>query len=346
MLTITTTHPFDFRLLVLSHGWHDLPPFRWHEPAGLGARARSPRRAGKGTFQPANAERSSPLGELDAVIPTGGTPLAVTVRPVDRGEGATALRVRWTEGTVLTRSERAALRLRIRWMFRLDEDFRPFHAACRRRGSRWVAEFGLGAFLRNPSWFEEFTKILLTTNVNWAGTRVMARSLVTAYGVESTDPSRRAFPSAERLAGLSEAELRAIGRVGYRAPFLIELAAAVASKRLDLEALAADPSPTALLRKELKRVKGFGDYAVNALCLSFGRYDELIFDSWIRPMVARRHFAKSHVSDRTIRRFYAPWGEWKTLACWFDCAHETWLGAALSKSRRSRRSLCAARRAR
>jgi N-glycosylase/DNA lyase len=343
-LTIKTGRAFDFRLMVLSHGWHDLAPFRWHEPTGPELEGVPSRRAGKGTFRPAGAKDDGLLGALETVVRVGSVPIVVTLTSVDQGTGATAIRASWPSSIALTRAEQAVLRGRLRWMFRMDEDFGPFHAGCRKRGLPWVAEFGLGPFLRNADWFEEFVKVLLTTNVNWAGTRAMTNRLVEAYGGPTSHPDRRAFPTAEALAATTDAELRSVGRVGYRAPFLIELAEGVASGRIDLAALAASQAPTLELRKELKGLKGFGDYAVNALLLSFGRYDELIFDSWIRPMVAKRHFSRSRVSDRTIRRFYAPWGEWKTLACWFDCAHETWLAAALPKARRTRRRLRAVTR--
>ena len=30
-MSVVVERPFDFRLMLLSHGWIDLPPFRWNE---------------------------------------------------------------------------------------------------------------------------------------------------------------------------------------------------------------------------------------------------------------------------------------------------------------------------
>ncbi|RPJ40588.1 MAG: hypothetical protein EHM19_13460 [Candidatus Latescibacterota bacterium] len=133
------------------------------------------------------------------------------------------------------------------------------------------------------------------------------------------------------LAGRSESELRREARVGYRAPFLLRLAEKAASGALDEGALLDPKRPTEDLAREIGRLDGFGPYATNAALLSLGRYDRLVLDSWIRGTVARIHFRSPRVTDRSIERRYAPWGEWKTLACWFDCAWETWMRDALAR---------------
>jgi len=78
-------------------------------------------------------------------------------------------------------------------------------------------------------------------------------------------------------------------------------------------------------------LKGFGPYAVNSLLMSLGRYERLVIDSWIRKTVAKRHFKSPRVTDRSIERFFAPWGDWRALACWFDCAHESWMRNDIAK---------------
>jgi 3-methyladenine DNA glycosylase/8-oxoguanine DNA glycosylase len=235
-------------------------------------------------------------------------------------------------------------------MFRLDDDLREFHRECRASDRlRWVARLGLGRFLRNPSLFEEFVKVLLTTNVNWAGTKQMTARLIDAFGEpvrarrgsdpKASDPvseardrdELRAFPAPEALAGTTESVLRSRCRLGYRAPYLLTFADDVASGRLSLEPFEDLSVDTPTLARELGLIKGFGPYAVNALLMSLGRFERIILDSWIRKMVARRYFKNPMVSDRSIERVYKPWGKWKALACWFDCAHESWLKAEIEK---------------
>jgi 3-methyladenine DNA glycosylase/8-oxoguanine DNA glycosylase len=228
------------------------------------------------------------------------------------------------------KGDAASLERTIRWMFRLDEDFTPFQARCRRtRHLTWVARYGLGAFLRNADLFEDFIKILLTTNVSWAGTRLMNCKLIEHLGrpVEPAggfDPPLRAFPDPGDVASATESFLRRKVRVGYRAPYLIEFAGKVASGALRLEDFLDPDLSSEDLARKLSSLKGFGPYAVSALFLTLGRYDRLILDSWTRKKSAERHFKSGRATDRSLRRVYEPWGSWKTLACWFECAYDTW----------------------
>src|SRR5262249_15472671 len=63
------------------------------------------------------------------------------------------------------------------------------------------------------------------------------------------------FPSPERLAGVSEAELRAC-KMGFRAPYLLATARAVANRELDLESLRQKSADAA--RAELTQLPGVG----------------------------------------------------------------------------------------
>jgi len=301
--TIDVPRPFDFRLMILSHGWCDLVPFVWRTEERL----------------------------LDTVFRVGRRPLSFRIGARRDPRGGMRLRAVQTGGKPIGEAERKEAKERIRMMFRLDEDFTPFHGLCaKRKELGWVKGHGLGSFLRNPSLFEEFVKVLLTTNVSWAGTRSMTRLLMERLGEtvrpwEGEGEVPRAFPPAESIAGLTEKALREEVRVGYRAPFLLAFAEKVAAGALDLDRFLDRSRSTGEIAAEIGSIKGFGPYAVSALLLSLGRYDRLILDSWIRATVAKVHFRSPRVSDRSIERKYAPWGEWKVLACWFDCAWESWL---------------------
>jgi 3-methyladenine DNA glycosylase/8-oxoguanine DNA glycosylase len=298
-VTLTVRSPFDFPLMVDSYGWVSLRPFRWID------------------------------GALEVVIPgPSGAPIAGTVTSRIDVAGRQKIRFRSRFESV-DPSHRDHIRDRIRWMLRLDDDLEPFHHRCRSApGFAWIAERGLGRILRNGSWFEEFAKVLLTTNVAWSGTRRMVDRLIEGYGPEVGDV--RGFPEAAAIAGLTEAELRGAG-LGYRAAYLLDLASNVASGRLDLEEFADPTRDTDELAAALSALHGFGPYAVNALFLSLGRYDRLILDSWTRPTVAKRYHGGRRIKDRTIERRYASWGEYRGLALWFDCAQESWMGATVGR---------------
>jgi len=295
-ITCTVRHRFDFPLMVDSYGWVSLRPFRWI------------------------AETSS----LETVIPLpSGRPVVGRLSSRLDREGRQRIRFRVTAGRV-NAADRSLLRSRIRWMLRLDDDLREFHARCRSTaGFGWIARRGLGRILRNPTWFEEFVKVLLTTNVAWSGTRRMVDGLIDAHGTAVGET--RSFPGPEVIAGCSERGLRAAG-LGYRAPYLLTLADDVASGRLVLDDFADPDRDLDELADALSKLTGFGPYAVNALLLSLGRYDRLILDSWTRPTVARRYHGGRTIKDRTIERRYARWGEYRGLALWFDCAGESWMG--------------------
>ena len=303
IIEIPVPNPFDYHLMIHSHGWAYLEPFQWE------AESRS----------------------LIAVLKTGrGRAFGVRVSCQDDNAPGQKLLVEKIAGGRAGKRDAASLRRTIRWMFRLDEDFTPFQALCRKtRGLGWVARYGLGPFLRNADLFEDFVKILLTTNVSWSGTRIMNRRLIEHLGrpvdpAGGFDPPLRAFPDPEDVAGATEGFLREAVHVGYRAPFLIEFAGAVASGSLRLEDFARDGLTSEELARSLSGIKGFGPYAVSALFLTLGRYDRLILDSWTRKKSAERHFKSGKATDRSIRRVYEKWGSWKTLACWFECAYDTW----------------------
>lgn len=105
--------------------------------------------------------------------------------------------------------------------------------------------------------------------------------------------------------------------LGYRAPYVLELARAVVSGALALEALASPDIPTADLRKRLLAIKGVGDYAAAHLLMILGRYDFVPVDSWARKMVSREWHGGEPVGRAEVEAAFARWGGWKGLAYWF-----------------------------
>jgi len=77
-------------------------------------------------------------------------------------------------------------------------------------------------------------------------------------------------------------------------------------------------SPTAELKKEMKRVKGVGDYAAENLLKLVGRYDVLALDSWVRATFARTRNKGRTASDTKIARYYSGFNSWRGLALWCD----------------------------
>jgi N-glycosylase/DNA lyase len=209
-------------------------------------------------------------------------------------------------------------------MLRLDDDMTDFYnLVAGVPDFSWIASSGAGRLLRATGVFEDLVKMICTTNCSWALTDKMINGLVNALGREASD-ERRAFPTPEAMASMSEEFYRDEVRAGYRSPYLKELAERVASGDVDVESWLTSEMPTAELKREMKRVKGVGDYAAENMLKLVGRYDGLALDSWIRGKFARIRNGARSTSDKKIERYYSRFGEWRGLALWCDMTRD-WL---------------------
>ena len=209
-------------------------------------------------------------------------------------------------------------------MFRLDEDMNSFYEAVSAElDFRWIATEGAGRLLRSPTVFEDLVKMMCTTNCSWALTEKMVAGLVNELGRESND-GRKSFPTASAMAEKNEKFYRDKIRAGYRAPYLKELAQRVASGELDVESWLKMDLPHEQFMKELKRVKGVGNYAAENLLKLLGRYSGLALDSWTRAQFAKSRNNGRAASDKKIARFYVRFDSWRGLVLWCDMTRH-WL---------------------
>ncbi len=103
-----------------------------------------------------------------------------------------------------------------------------------------------------------------------------------------------------------------------------ELAQRVASGSLNVEDWLTSEVPADELIKEMKSVKGVGNYAAENLLKLIGRYDGLALDSWTRAQFARARNSGRAASDKKIARFYARFASWRGLVLWCDMTRH-WL---------------------
>ena len=150
--------------------------------------------------------------------------------------GSSALKVK-QEGDVLRCSSSSELAdsAFVKGYFRLDEDLDHVLAAISKDRviARAVQKFYGMRLVRQDTW-ECLASFVLATNANIPRIRKMVSAVCSRYGKAfefEGEPFRR-FPSPQDLAGASAADLRACG-LGYRAPFLKKVAAAVAEGRVD-----------------------------------------------------------------------------------------------------------------
>ena len=287
---IPTPQTFSFRRTAISHGWYDLPPF----------------------------ELTQETWTLTRVIDVGkGRPVTVAI-----SEGKRAVKVCVARAVGPQAIEK--ITRDVRHMLRLDDDMTPFYGAVADDPDfSWIAISGAGRMLRAPSVFEDLVKMICTTNCSWALTDKMINSLVDALGREASR-GRRTFPTPEMMASMPEEFYRDEVRAGYRAPYLKELAERVSGGDIDVESWLTSELPTSELKREMKRVKGVGDYAAENILKLVGRYDGLALDSWVRGKFARMHNGARKASDKKIERYYSRFAEWRGLALWCDMTRD-WL---------------------
>jgi N-glycosylase/DNA lyase len=185
----------------------------------------------------------------------------------------------------------------------------------------WIARDGAGRLLRSPTVFEDLVKSITTTNCSWVLTTKMVKELVNHLGREAAD-GRRAFPTPEAMAAQPVEFYRNVVRAGYRSEYLKELAGRVASGELDVESWLTSELSTSDLKREMKRVKGVGDYAAENLLKLVGRYDVLALDSWVRGKFKKVRGRGRACDDKKIARFYSRFGEWRGLALWCDMTRD------------------------
>jgi 3-methyladenine DNA glycosylase/8-oxoguanine DNA glycosylase len=194
--------PFRFYSAVRSHGWVQLAPFVWDEEDQV-------------------------LGYILRLGSGKVTALRLTAAPGG---------VRLQASAALTSTEQDELAATVTWMLALDMDFAEFYALAGQEPKLPSMVAGAsGRVLRSSTLFEDVVRTILTTNTLWAATKRMCLNLVEQFGqplegeiatefMPVLHPLRRAFPTPERLAASDEATLREQTRLGYRAPYILELA--------------------------------------------------------------------------------------------------------------------------
>ncbi len=284
-IEIAIKQPFSLTSVVNSHGWVQLRPFSWVSDTGI-------------------------LRYIDK-LPTGST--------AEYEISASGTGVHVSVLGEVNAKERSSIEARVSWMLAAVQDMSGFYqlAAGEPKLNRAVTNLQ-GRILRSATVFEDVLKTMLTTNTAWSGTIRMVNALIDIYG-ETLDgvSAMRAFPTPTRLANSSEAELREGARLGYRAPYVLELARTVDSGELELEAYKQTTLPTQELRTQLLAIKGIGAYAAANLLMILGRYDYIPIDSWALKTVSAEWFNGEPVNKEQVEQVFERWGDWKGLVYWF-----------------------------
>lgn len=286
-IDIPTPKNFSFLHTVNGHGWRSLLPFEYDEAAS----------------------------SLNYVFhgPWPGKPVSVNI--CEQGK------ILMVEGSSIKDHADEILQA-VRHILRLDDDFDDFYRSVDKDETlEWAGRMNAGRLLRSHTVFEDLVKTMCTTNCSWALTKNMTTNLVRMLGEPAAD-GKHAFPTPRALAGVPEEFFRKEIRAGYRSPYFVELTEAVAGGKLNPEEWLVSELPTVELKKEIKKVKGIGDYAAENLLKLLGRYDGLALDSWLRAGFYKKHNREKACADKKIEKHYRKFGKWKGLAMWCDMTRE------------------------
>ena len=157
--------------------------------------------------------------------------------------------------------------------------------------------------MRQPIW-ECLASFITSSMKQVAHIRQMSRALRERFGERRDifDTRIYTFPSAERIAATTEAELRACG-LGYRAKNLLKTAQLVASGEADLAAWRRLPDNE--LRARLCGLPGVGAKVANCVMLfAYERLRAFPIDVWIERVLKHEYFPRARkVTPQRLREF-------------------------------------------
>ena len=164
-----------------------------------------------------------------------------------------------------------------------------------------VASCGGLRLLRQDPW-ECLASFILSSTKQIVQIRQIVSLLCERHG-EALGAGHACFPTPQRIAACSEAELRAC-KMGFRAPNLLAAAREIAEGRLDLERIRHLPHAGA--RAELMKLRGVGGKIADCVLLFAYGFDAAFpVDVWVERALQRLYFPRRRASGPRLRRFAA-----------------------------------------
>ncbi len=283
-LFLETPENFNFQRTVFSHGWCELLPF----------------------------ELDRENWRLSYIFKTSKTPVSAII-----SENGGKIEIE----TESMPSDHQKILKDVRHILRFDDDLSEFYELTKNELA-WISATNTGRMLRSPTVYEDLVKTICTTNCSWALTKKMTTNIVEKLGTPDANGTR-AFPTAEQMAKKPAEFYRDEIRSGYRASYFAELAEAVANGKINPESWLNSDLPTKELKREMKQIKGVGDYAAENLLKLVGRYDGLALDSWLRSQFYKKRNDETVCDDKQIEKHYEKFAHWRGLVMWLDMT-ERW----------------------
>ena len=161
--------------------------------------------------------------------------------------------------------------------------------------------------MRQEPW-ETLAGFILSSTSNIPRISKTVELLSDTFGdeVELGGTRRHTFATAEALAEAGEQRLRELG-CGFRAPYLVGAAEAVATGRLPLDRLRG--APYADVAGQLTELRGVGEKIADcAMLFSLDRLEAFPADRWVRKVLVDLYDLPANISYEGAREW--AWGRW------------------------------------
>ena len=156
--------------------------------------------------------------------------------------------------------------------------------------------------LRQEPW-ECLASFILSSTKQIVQIRQIVALLCERFGEASLGAGPARFPTPQKIAAATEAELRAC-KMGFRAPSLLDAARQIADGKFDLEKIRALDYTEA--RAELMTLRGVGGKIADCVLLfGYGFDSAFPVDVWIERALQELYFPRRRASEKRLRAFAA-----------------------------------------
>lgn len=156
--------------------------------------------------------------------------------------------------------------------------------------------------LRQDPW-ECLASFILSSTKQIVQIRQIVALLCERFGDPTLGGHAKCFPTPERIAAATEAELRSC-KMGFRAPSLHAAARAIAGGKMDLEKICW--LNYAAAREELMTLRGVGGKIADCVLLfGYGFDNAFPVDVWIERALRELYFPRRRASEKRLRKFAA-----------------------------------------
>ncbi len=306
---------FDLARTVLSHGFHQVPPFFWDASSGR---------------LDISVRPDSLVPRLPGQSRAGSVPILVSVTQA-REARKVVLHVK-VRGRARASSAplKAFVQTLVTHVLDLDRDLREFHRVCGTyEPLSWARRAHAGRIMRCPDVFTDVVVSICGTNTTWtqAVRSVWRLCTIAPRPLESSPPC---FPTAPEILAAGAAHLVDTARVGYRHRAILEMCSMVVERRLDLSTVLDPAADGPSLRELFRSLPGIGPITARYLATVHGRADELAVDSLVLRYIGDKYHRGRKPTARAVQRRYERFGDQRALAYWFEFLGDvdpvTWRG--------------------